>query len=128
MALTPAAAAAIDELRRGYPDATLSYDEDGVGGALVVMDPVSLGPPYTHEATWVGFHITHLYPQADIYPHHVRRDLARGDGQALGPGTSPSTFQGRESQQLSRKSNRRDATTDSALLKLTRVLRWLLTR
>lgn len=128
MVLTPEVTEAIAELRAAYPGATLNLEEDGVGGALVIMDPLPLGPPFSQDSTWIGFHVTHLHPQADIYPHHVRRDLARIDGQPLGSGTSPSTFQGRESQQLSRRSNRRDPQTDTAVLKLARVLRWLLAK
>src|SRR5437762_3042916 len=96
--------------------------EDGQGGAMVIVDPIPLGSPYVQADTWVGFHITHLYPQADIYPHHVRPDLARVDGQALGSATSTSTFMGRESIQLSRRGNRWDALRDTALLKLQRVI------
>jgi hypothetical protein len=128
MPLTPEVAAAIKELQLAYPAAKVTCKEDGQGGALVVVDPVPLGPPFAQTDTWVGFHVTHVYPQADIYPHHIRRDLTRLDGQALGSGTSPSTFQDRQSTQLSRKGNRRDPAHDSALLKLGRVLRWLLAK
>jgi hypothetical protein len=124
VALSPEVAQALAELEAAYPDG-VTRAEDGVGGALVIVDPVVLGAPYAQDSTWVGFHVTHLYPNADIYPHHVRGDLSRADGQPLGPGTSASSFQGRPSQQLSRRSNRRDAATDTALLKLERVIRWL---
>jgi len=127
MALTPEAAATIAELEQAYPRGVTTA-EDGVGGALVVVEPVALGAPYAQDATWVGFHVTHLHPNADIYPHHVRDDLSRIDAQPLGSGISPSSFQGRPSQQLSRRSNRRDATTDTALLKLERVMKWLLAK
>jgi len=124
VALAPEVAHAIAELEAAYPEG-VSQVEDGVGGALVIVDPVVMGAPYAQNSTWVGFHVTHLYPNADIYPHHVRGDLSRVDGQPLGSGTSPSSFQGRPSQQLSRRSNRRDAATDTALLKLERVIQWL---
>jgi hypothetical protein len=127
MALTPEVAAAIAELEAAYPGGVVTTN-DGVGGALVLVESVKLGPPYAQASTWVGFHVTHLHPNADIYPHHVRGDLARIDGQGLGSGTSPSSFQGRPSQQLSRRSNRRDASTDTALLKLERVIKWLLAK
>lgn len=128
MGVTPEVAAAIHEIEGAYPHATVTPKEDGEGGALVIVDPVNLGPPYQQADTWVGFHITHLYPQADIYPHHVRRDLARLDNQALGSATSPSTFLGRDSTQLSRRGNRWDATRDTALLKVQRVIVWLLAK
>jgi hypothetical protein len=125
MALTPEVTAAIDEIRDVHPTATLTVHDDGQGGAHVIVDPLPLGDPYVQADTWIGFHITHLHPQADIYPHHVRGDLARSDAAGLGTSTSPSTFEGRASIQLSRRSNRRDVATDSALLKLERILDWL---
>lgn len=128
MALAPDGAAAIDEIRLAFPAATVEAKEDGKGGALVIVDPVPLGPPYVQAETWVGFQITHLYPQADIYPHHVRGDLARIDGKALGSATSESSFDGRPSVQLSRASKRRDPAIVSALLKLERIIAWLLAK
>ncbi len=128
MALTPAVEAATAELRSAFPDAKMEVVEDGQGGVQVIVDPVPLGPPYAHAATWVGFHITHLHPQADIYPHHVRGDLARSDGGPLGSATSRSSFGGRPSIQLSRRSNRRDDATFSALMKLEHVIAWLLAK
>jgi hypothetical protein len=128
MALAPAVAAALDELRSAFADSRVDPVEDGQGGALVVVDPVPLGPPYVQADTWVGFHITHLHPEADVYPHHVRRDLARIDSGPLGSATSESSFQGRPSIQLSRASKVRDPETFSALLKLEHVIAWLLAR
>jgi hypothetical protein len=128
MAVASAVAAALDELRSAFPDARVDPVEDGQGGALVTVDPVPLGPPYVQADTWVGFHITHLHPMADIYPHHVRRDLSRIDGQPLGSATSESSFHNRPSIQLSRRSNRRDAETFTALLKLEHVIAWLLAK
>jgi hypothetical protein len=125
--LTPEVAAAIADLETAY-SGRVTANEDGMGGALVMVDPVALGAPYVQEDTWVGFHVTHLHPNADIYPHHVRGDLSRVDGQVLGAGTSPSSFQGQPSQQLSRRSNRRNSSTDTALLKLERVVQWLLAK
>ena len=126
--MTPEVAEAIHEIERAYPRSTVTPKDDDQGGALVIVDPVPLGLPYQQADTWVGFHITHLYPQPDIYPHHVRRDLVRLDGQVLGTATSPSTFQGRESTQLSRRGNRWDGSRDTALLKLQRVIAWLLAK
>lgn len=127
MAQTPEVAGAIAELETAFVGRVTCVD-DGVGGALVIVDAVPLGGPYAQDSTWVGFHVTHVHPNADIYPHHVRADLSRTDGKALGAGTSPSSFQGKPSIQLSRRSNRRDAATDTALLKLERVMKWLLAK
>jgi len=125
VACTPEVAAAIDEIRRAHRSATLTARDDGQGGAYVIVEPLPLGKPYAQDETWIGFHITHLHPQADIYPHHVRGDLSRLDGAGLGSGTGSSSFEGRSSIQLSRRSNRRDAAADTALLKMERILAWL---
>ncbi len=68
------------------------------------------------------------YPYANVYPHFVRGDLTRSDGQPLGEGTSVTTFDSRSAVQLSRRSNRLNPATDSAVLKLHKVLAWLGTR
>lgn len=125
MALTPEVAAAIDELRRAHPRTTLTVRDDGQGGAYVTLAPLPLGSPYAQGETWMGFQVSHLYPQADVYPHHVRGDLSRLDGAGLGAATGSSSFEGRSSVQLSRRSNRRDAAADTALLKMERILAWL---
>jgi hypothetical protein len=125
MGLAASVFAAIDELEAAYPGVAVSHREDDEGGAFVIVDPVSLGPPYVQATTWVGFHLPFNYPFADVYPHFVRGDLARLDGQALGEGTSGGTFEERPAIQLSRRSPRRDAGVDTAVLKLDRVLGWL---
>lgn len=107
------------------PHATVTAYEDGDGGAHVIVDAVDLGQPYVQPQTWVGFHITRMYPYADVYPHFVRGDLQRADGRPLGEGTSPNVFLGRPAIQLSRRSNRLNPLTDTAALKLQKVLGWL---
>ena len=128
MALAGAVAGAIAELHDAFPDASVAATEDGQGGAVIVIDAVPLGAPYIQEATWVGFTIPFNYPFADVYPFFVRGDLARQDGEPLGPGTSTVAFDGRPNEgavQLSRSSPRRDAAIDTALRKLLRVLDWV---
>ncbi len=127
MALTPEVAEAVDEIRDAFPevDVDVAVREDGQGGAFVVVDPVDPGVQYEHRATWIGFQITFQYPYSDVYPHFVRGDLVRIDGAALGEGTSATTWEGRPAVQLSRRSNHLDPTTDTAVLKLLKVLEWL---
>jgi hypothetical protein len=90
---------------------------------------VDLGPAYTDgtRSSWIGFHISFQYPVPDIYPHHIRRDLARVDGRPHGEGLSHSTFAGFgvESLQVSRRSNRRDAALETAVHKLNKVIQWV---
>ncbi|MBC3749411.1 hypothetical protein H8H78_18555, partial [Bacillus pumilus] len=81
--MTPEVAAAIDEIKVAFPSATVTAREDGEGVAVLV-EPVSLGAPYSQRDTWIGFRITFQYPYADVYPHFVRGDLSRLDSTALG--------------------------------------------
>jgi len=48
-----------------------------------------------------------------VYPHFVRHDLTRVDGQQLGEATSQASFEGRPAIQISRKSNRLNPATDT---------------
>ena len=123
--VNPEVSQAIRDIAAAFPDATVSADEDSAGGAYVFIRDVPLAPIYQQHKTWVGFHITYMYPEADVYPHFVRADLCRADGAPLGDGTSPVSFQGQSAVQLSRRSNRLNPATDTALLKLQKVLRWL---
>ena len=129
MALTPEVSDAIEEIRDAFPDAEVAIiREDGQGGAFVVVDPVDLGAPYAQDTTWIGFQITFQYPYSDCYPHFVRGDLSRGDGGPLGDATSAGTWEGRPAIQLSRRSNRLNPATDTAVTKLLKVLAWLRSR
>ena len=124
--VTPDVQAAIAEIAAVYPSA--SADPDGAGGAYVVVQDVQLGPAYGQRKTWVGFHITYMYPQADVYPHFVRADLSRVNGSPLGAGMSPAEFRGQAAIQLSRRSNRLNPAVQTALLKLQKVIQWLNSR
>lgn len=126
--IKPEVIKAVDEIRRRFPDTAVEVRETGDGGAHVRVDPVDLGPVYTEATrrTWIAFKIGHDYPFSDVYPHHVRRDLARADAQPHGQGFSAASAEGwgTASLQLSRRANHRDATLDTALLKLLKVLDW----
>jgi hypothetical protein len=127
--VTPEVAAAVEEIREAFPGATVTVRDDGEGGAFVAVDPVDPGPPYVQDETWVKFHITFQYPYSDVYPHFVRPDLARVDEQPLGEGMSlGSSPDGERAVQISRRSNHLNPATDTAALKLAKVLRWLRTR
>jgi len=123
--MTPEIASAIKEIEQAVPESTVSLREDAEGGVYVIVDPVDPGPRYAQRETWIGFHVTFQYPYSDVYPHFVRGDLARADGQVLGEGTSATTFEGRPAIQLSRRSNRLNPADDTAALKLIKVLKWL---
>lgn len=125
--MTPEVAAAVDGIKAAFPDATVEVKEEG-DAAVVLLDPIDLGEPYAQPTTWIGFRITFQYPYSDVYPHFVRGDLSRIDGAALGEGMSVTTFDNRPAVQISRRSNRLDPGTDTALIKLNKVLKWLRTR
>lgn len=126
--MTTEVSKATDEVRAAFPDAVVSVREEPDGGAVVFVDPVDPGAAYQQHSTWIGFRITFQYPYSDVYPHFVRGDLARADGAALGEGMSATNFEGRSAVQISRKSNKLNPATDTAVIKLHKVLAWLRSR
>lgn len=126
--MTPDVEEAIRQIAEAYPACSIENVDDGEGGAFVTVKDVPLDGRYAQSTSWFGFHITHTYPYADVYPHFVRHDLSRRDGKPLGDATSIGTFRGQPAIQLSRKANRHDAATDTALFKLQKVLKWLNSR
>lgn len=130
--MKPEVTEAIEQIRVQFSGSTMETKPDQQGGAYVMVDPVDLGDLYTEETrySWIGFHLPFSYPFADIYPHHVRRDLSRCDGKALSEGMSLSRYEGfgRDSVQLSRRSNHRDASIETALHKLLKVIEWAKSR
>lgn len=126
--MIPDVATAIDELREAFVDATVTVREDGDGGAFVTMQSFALGAAWAQPDTWIGFHISFQYPVADVYPHFVRPDLARADGSGLGEAMSLGSFEGAPAVQISRASRNLNPAVDTAALKLTKVLAWLVDR
>lgn len=124
----------IHALRAGLPDAEIETKDDGEGGAFVVVRDVPLGYSFEPSRSWIGFHITHACPDADIYPHFIDAAVkyvggaetpnAHPDGDLPIAMTRGATMPGFELSaiQISRQSRRRNADTDSALRKLVRVL------
>lgn len=122
---TAAVEKAIGELRASFSDNPLEVTPDGSGGAFITMQAIPLGPPWAQADTWIGFQITFQYPYADVYPHFVRSDLSRADGKPLGAGLGIAQFRGQAAVQVSRRSNKLNPATDTATLKLLKVLKWL---
>ena len=84
-----------------------------------------MGRPYIQAEVWIGFQITFQYPYADVYPHFTNTDLARSDIGGLGGGFGTATFRGQPAIQISRRSNRLNPETDTAALKLLKVIHWM---
>lgn len=118
-------ARAVEELRVCFPDAEVVASETGDGGAIVTIDPIDPGPAFVQRATWLKFAVSFQYPRADVYPLFVRPDLTRVDGNGQGEGFSMESFHGEPALQLSRVSRRLNPATDTAALKVTKVLEWL---
>lgn len=126
--MTPQVAKAIDQIRAAFPGVQVSVVEEGDGGAVVFVEDVDPGAQYVQRSTWIGFRITFQYPYSDVYPHFVRGDLTRADGTALGEAMTATTFESRQAVQISRRSNHLNPATDTAVIKLHKVLTWLRSR
>ncbi|MGX1491470.1 hypothetical protein RKD41_003729 [Streptomyces tendae] len=126
--MTPAVSKAIDEVRAAFPDTEIRVREEPDGGAVVLVEDIDPGAQYQQRSTWIGFRITFQYPYSDVYPHFVRGDLARADGAPLGEAMTVTAFEDRPAVQISRRSNRLNPATDTAVLKLHKVLTWLRSR
>lgn len=120
----PEIVTAVEQLREQFPDNSLTAKADGTGGVTVIIDDITPGSPYVESTTWLGFHITAAYPDADVYPHFVGR-LQRIDGQTHGVGFAEVDWHGRPALQLSRRSNHWNRATDTAALKALKVMTWL---
>ena len=106
--------------------------EDGSRGLFVKVDGLKLCDAFVQSETWCGFQISMLFPAADIYPHHVRCDLARRSGKPFEPPFNcGQTFPGTQeaSIMISRSVGNHQIGSylgpELAYLKLRKVLRWL---
>ncbi len=130
--MTAAIQQAIQEIRSAFPEHKVDVEADMEGGAYVKVHDLPVGDQYEPSVSWLAFRITFQYPFADVYPHFCIPCLKRKDGRA-GEGfnlnnqwhtpkaTEPAIL-------MSRRSNRLNAETDTAALKLAKVLDWIRTR
>lgn len=125
---SPTVAQAIEEIRCTFEECGVEVEEDGSGGAFVVVTGIRLGRPYAQAEVWIGFQITFQYPYADVYPHFTNPDLARLNSAGLGEGFGSSSFRDRPAMQISRRSNRLNPQRDTAALKLLKVVKWMRSR
>jgi hypothetical protein len=121
--LTPEVEAAVSAVRAHFAGKPVEVVPDGAGGATLVVDEVDLGDHYTPRTSWLGFHISSAYPQADVYPHYIAR-VSRTDGQTHGQAVQPVDWNGRATLQLSRRSPTVKPRLDNAALKAEKVISW----
>ena len=124
---------AIEEIRSAFPGVSLDIEPDEDGGAYVTAHDFDIGQQYEPERSWSAFRITFQYPFADIYPHFFIASLHRKDGKPLGEAFQPNNQwqhagTSESATMVSRRSNRRDPATETAALKLAKVLDWIRSR
>ncbi len=124
--MKPEVASAIQELRQAFPSSEVHTQEDGDGGAYVVVEEVAIGPRYRPSSTWLGGHIPALYPYADIYPLFIAANVRRVDDVAFEPPVTPGAqFLGRPALQVSRRNNHTQLYPQKAVAKFVKVLHFL---
>ena len=117
---------AIEELSRAFPSSAVYSREDGDGGAYVIVEDVAIGCRYRPSSTWMGGHITALYPYADIYPLFIADNVRRVDGVAFEPPVTPGArFLERPALQISRSNNHTQHFPQSAVAKFVKVVHFL---
>lgn len=125
---TPAVAEQIAELRTQFADKTVTAESDGAGGAFVVINPIDPGPAYRQCESWLGFQITHMCPDAAIYPVYLSPDLERADGEAHKPPITVGSWRGRPALQYSLKDVQHHPESDTAAIKAAGVIACLAER
>jgi hypothetical protein len=127
--MTPDVEVAVAEIHEAFSGHRVEVEPEGQGGAYVVVHDLPLGDQYVPSTSWMGFLIGFQYPYSDCYPHFVAGTLRRADGRPLGEGFSGlMEWRNRSAIQVSRRSNRLNPATDTALLKLLKVLEWIRSR
>jgi hypothetical protein len=117
---------ALEGIRQSFAPADFVVEPDNEGGARVRFGPVALSKSYFQRETWVAAHLVAQLPYADVYPVFLRGDLSRADGvQLVAPMTTGHSFMGLSAVQVSRRSNRRDASIETPAMKLLKVLDWV---
>jgi hypothetical protein len=125
--MLPVVAGAVESLRKAFPEAVVDADDDGAGGAYVIVHPVTLGEKFAPLTTWIGGHITAQFPYSDIYPVFIGAEVHRSSGAAFVPPITPGhSFHGRPALQISRRTNRLDPVLQTAAWKFQKVLYWLI--
>lgn len=118
--------AAIQELQHAFPGHKVEVVAEPQGGAQVIVHDLPIGNQYVPSTTWVGFNLTFQYPRGDVYPHYIDSGVRRVDGQGHVPPFHVNyTFLNRPAIMVSRRTPGWNSATDSAALKLAKVLQWI---
>lgn len=138
--MKPQVARAIGELEAARIGSRVRTQSDPDGGSYVIVDDLAIGDSFDPTSSWIGFHIVWTYPDSDVYPFFADAGI-RYVGTGPAPNQHPdgnlptaltrgATMPGFDlpALQISRRSNRRNTETDSALRKLLRVLDFLRSR
>lgn len=123
--MAPEVEEAIAEIREAFPGLRVEVQPESQGGAYVVVHDLVFDSRYAPSRSWIGFLIPFQYPDLDVYPHFTDAALARVDGAALESAFQKTTWRDQPVTQISRRSHRWDAATDTAALKLGKVVSWL---
>ena len=119
-------AEALEELRKAFEPSEITVAEDKQGGAYVIVETVPIGTRYQPSESWLGGHISALYPSADIYPVFMDARVRRADGiEFAAPITRGHNFQGRPAIQISRRNNAVHLAPQTAVAKFAKVLHFL---
>jgi hypothetical protein len=117
---------AIEALKRAFPDADVTVEDDRQGGARVIVERVELCEKFIPRHTWMGGHLTAHYPHSDIYPVFIAADVRRADGRLFEvPVTYNANFMGRPALQVSRMNNQLHAARQTAVAKFIKILHFL---
>jgi hypothetical protein len=126
---------AIEEIRIAFPGHQVEAESDEQDGAFVKVHDLHVGDQYEPSQSWVAFRITFQYPHADVYPHFCVVGLKRKDGKPLGiefqsnnkwqTPTKQMPERSEPATMISRKSRKVNPATDTAALKLQKVLDWV---
>lgn len=124
--MTPGVEQALDGIRKAFPNAQVSVQDDGSGGAYVFVEPVEIGSNYVPASTWIGGHLPPQLPYADVYPLFIDAGVRLSTG-AMPPApiTPGHNFRGRPALQISRRTNRLDPTFQTAAGKFLKVINWI---
>ena len=119
-------AEAIEQLKVAYAPSAMTVVDDGQGGAYVIVETVDFGERFVPSTTWMGGHLSYLYPYADIYPMFIDAGVRRADGKPFEvPVTPNASFQGRPAWQVSRINRQVQTAPQTAVMKFAKVREFL---